>query len=57
LLLAIKILFQKAGILAEPSGAAGLAAIIEHAQFKSMKVGVILCGSNLTVEQMNSWLS
>jgi threonine dehydratase len=57
LLLAIKILFQKAGILAEPSGAAGLAAIIEHAQFKSMKVGVILCGSNLTGEQMNSWLS
>lgn len=57
LLMAMKILLKKAGILAEPSGAAGLAAIIEHMQFKSMKVGVILCGSNLTQEQMNSWLN
>jgi threonine dehydratase len=54
---AMKLLFQTAGLVTEPSGAVGVAALLEHgARFQNKKVAVILCGSNLTPEQMQRWL-
>jgi threonine dehydratase len=57
LLRAMKILHQHAGLVMEPSGAAGLAALLETNFFKSKTVGIILCGSNLTQDQMREWLN
>ena len=46
------------GIVLEPSGAAGLAAILENRdRFADQRVAVVLCGGNLTPEQMKLWLS
>lgn len=53
---AMKLLFQTAGIVVEPSGAVAIAALLEKHSFKSLKVGVILCGSNLTIHQQK-WLT
>jgi threonine dehydratase len=53
----MKMLFQTAGLLAEPSGAVGLAAILENQErFAGQKLSTIICGSNLTPEQINKWL-
>ncbi|WP_395662216.1 threonine/serine dehydratase [Aestuariivirga sp.] len=54
---AIRLLFRTAGLLAEPSGAAGVAAIYAHPdRFRGRRVATILCGSNLTEEQVKTWL-
>lgn len=54
---AIRLLYYYAGIVAEPSGAVGVAAILEQPKmFDRQCVGTIICGSNLTKEQMQSWL-
>jgi threonine dehydratase len=53
---AMKLLFQTAGIVVEPSGAVAIAALLEKHSFKSLKVGVILCGSNLAIHQQK-WLT
>ncbi len=46
-----------AGVVVEPSGAVGVAAILEYpALFRDQLVGTIVCGGNLTVEQMHEWL-
>jgi threonine dehydratase len=46
------------GIVLEPSGAAGLAAILENRErFADQSIAVVLCGGNLTPEQMKLWLS
>lgn len=48
LLAAIRLLIERAGVLAEPSGAAGIAALMEHrARFRGAAVGAIITGSNL----------
>jgi threonine dehydratase len=45
------------GVVLEPSGAAGLAAVLQHrSRFAERSVAVILCGGNLTPEQMRDWL-
>lgn len=45
------------GRLVEPAGAAGLAAILaEAAALKGSRVATLLCGANLTDEQIRSWL-
>ena len=55
---AMRLLFHTAGVLAEPSGAAGVAAIQSHpARFRNRKVATIICGSNLTDEQITSWIA
>ncbi len=56
ILQAMQLLFHVAGVVVEPSGAVAVAALLEHQRFQSMKVGVILCGSNLTHQQMEEWL-
>jgi threonine dehydratase len=54
---AIKLAHRHLGIILEPSGAAGLAAILVHRErFAGRDVAVILCGGNLTLEQMRDWL-
>lgn len=45
------------GVVLEPSGAAGLAALIEHPRrFAGRTVATILCGGNITPEQARLWL-
>ncbi len=54
---AMRLLRRHAGLVVEPSGAVGVAAILEHpAVFRERLVGTIVCGSNLTMEQMHAWL-
>ncbi|MGO8868766.1 MAG: threonine/serine dehydratase [Alphaproteobacteria bacterium] len=45
------------GLVLEPSGAAGIAAVLENrARFSGQTVATILCGGNVTTDQMASWL-
>jgi threonine dehydratase len=54
---AIRLAHQHLGLVLEPSGAAGLAALLEHRELLAGKtVAVVLCGGNLTPEQMREWL-
>lgn len=54
---AMKLLYRHAGLLVEPSGAAGVAALLAHPpQFNGKKVATILCGSNLTETQIREWI-
>jgi len=54
---AMRLLHRHAGVVVEPSGAVGVAAILEHPTlFRDQLVGTIVCGGNLTVEQMREWL-
>jgi threonine dehydratase len=58
ILRAMRLLHRHAGVVAEPSGAAGLAALVqEPARFAGQTVGTIICGSNLTPAQMRDWLA
>lgn len=57
LLEAMRLAHRHLGLVLEPSGAAGLAALLENqAAFAGKTVAVILCGGNLTPEQMREWL-
>jgi threonine dehydratase len=54
---AIKLAHKHLGVVLEPSGAAGLAAILENKdRFAGKLVATILCGGNLTEDQMRAWL-
>jgi len=53
---AMKMVFDKAGLIIEPAGIAGVSAILEHPHLKKMRLATILCGSNLTPTQVNDWL-
>jgi threonine dehydratase len=49
---------RELGIVLEPSGAAGLAALNSYRErFKGQLVATILTGGNVTPEQMRQWLS
>ncbi|MEY2505613.1 MAG: threonine dehydratase, partial [Verrucomicrobiota bacterium] len=55
---AMRLAHRHLGIVLEPSGAAGLAAILENREkFADQAVAIVLCGGNLTPEQMKLWLS
>lgn len=55
---AMRLLFRVAGLVAEPSGAAGLAAILSRPDhFRNRRVATIICGGNLTGEQITAWLN
>lgn len=55
---AMKLLHQHAGIVAEPSGAVGLAGIMQEAErWQGKRVATVICGGNLTPAQMRDWLS
>ena len=58
LLSAMRWAHQHLGIVLEPAGAAGLAAIIKRrAELAGQLVATIFCGGNLTEEQRRRWLS
>ncbi len=57
LIAAMRLAHEHLGLVLEPSGAAGLAAILENQErFRGQSVAIILCGGNLTPEQRKLWL-
>jgi threonine dehydratase len=47
---------QHAGLVTEPAGVAGVAAILEHPDtFAGANVATVLCGGNVTPEQLRAW--
>ncbi len=53
----IRLLHAHAGLVAEPSAAAGVAAILEDpARFRGLRVGTIVCGGNVAEDQLGRWL-
>lgn len=57
MLVAMSLLHQHLGIVVEPSGAAGLAAILsDKERFKGNLVAIVICGGNLTPRQIGQWL-
>jgi threonine dehydratase len=57
MLRAMRALWADAGLLAEPAGAAGIAAIAQRGQaLAGMRVATVLTGGNLTDEQIREWL-
>lgn len=54
---AMRLVHRHAGVVTEPSGVLGIAALIENRDaFRGATAGTILCGGNLTAEQMKTWL-
>jgi threonine dehydratase len=54
---AMRLAHQELGLVLEPSGAAGLAAVMAYRErFRGQLVAVILTGGNLTAEQIRKWL-
>jgi threonine dehydratase len=58
ILKAMRMLFRELGIVIEPAGAAGVAAAIAYRErFADQLIATVLCGGNLTEEQIGRWLS
>lgn len=58
LIAAMRLLHQHAGLVVEPSGAAGVAALVRSsAPWAGARVAAIVCGGNLTPAQMHRWLA
>lgn len=53
---AMRLVFQHAGLVVEPAGVVGVAAVLEHAELRTQRLATVLCGSNLTGEQVARWL-
>ena len=54
---AMRLVHRHLGLVVEPSGVVGLSAIIENRDhFAGRRVASILCGGNLTPEQVADWL-
>ncbi len=54
---AMQLLHLHTGLVVEPSGAVGIAAILENKMmFEGKSVATIICGGNLTEEQIKNWL-
>ena len=56
---AMRLLHEHAGVVVEPAGAAGLAALLsatDRAAISGTSVATVLCGGNVTPEQMRTWL-
>jgi threonine dehydratase len=57
ILSAMKMIHRTLGLVVEPSGAVALAAVIQQLNlFKNKTVAIIVCGGNLTEEQLQNWL-
>ena len=55
---AMRLAHRHLGIVLEPAGAAGVAALLEaRGRFAGQTVATVLCGGNLTPEQMRLWLA
>ena len=53
---AMRAVHRHAGLVVEPAGAAGLAAVLAQPDRFNGRVATILCGGNLTPGQMREWL-
>jgi threonine dehydratase len=57
LVAAMRLAHRELGLVLEPAGAAGLAALMTHRErFSGQLIGTILTGGNITPEQMQQWL-
>ncbi len=55
---AMRLLFLDAGLVVEPAGAAGVAAIAKRAgELGGQRVATTICGGNLTEEQIKRWIT
>jgi threonine dehydratase len=54
---ALHLVHQHLGLIAEPSGAAGVAALISHATLAQGVVCTPITGGNATAEQLRTWIS
>ncbi len=53
---AMQIIHQEMGLVCEPSGAVGISALLDDlSRFQGQRVGTILCGGNVTPQQMKMW--
>jgi threonine dehydratase len=53
----MRLLHQHVGLVVEPSGAVGIAALLEQRErFAGQRVATVICGGNLTPDQMQQWL-
>ncbi len=53
----MRLLKRHAGLTAEPSSAVGVAAILESdGRFSGKRIGIIICGGNVSDEQIQEWL-
>lgn len=58
ILTAMKLLFEDERLIIEPAGAVGIAALLEHPALADYgRIATILCGGNLTQEQIRTWLT
>ena len=60
ILRAVRLVHEHVGLVVEPSGAAGLAALLADggaaARWRGARVATPLCGGNVTPEQARAWL-
>lgn len=52
---AMRLLFVHAGLVVEPAGAAGVAAVLEHPALRGGRLATVLCGGNVTPAQAAEW--
>lgn len=58
ILTGMQLIHRHAGLVVEPSGAVGVAALLENPKlYTGQRVATILCGGNVGPEQMRAWLS
>jgi threonine dehydratase len=56
ILKAMQLLHIHAGVVSEPSGAVGIAALLENkGQFEGKTIATIVCGGNVTEQQLQMW--
>jgi threonine dehydratase len=54
---AMRLLHRHAGVVVEPAGAVGVAALLaDGREWRGARVATILCGGNVTPEQAAAWL-
>ncbi|MDA0699811.1 MAG: pyridoxal-phosphate dependent enzyme [bacterium] len=54
---AMRLVHRHAGIVVEPAGVAGVAALLADAhEWRGARVATVLCGGNLTPEQVSAWI-
>jgi threonine dehydratase len=53
---AMQAVHRHAGLVLEPAGAAGVAAVLADSRRFTGRVATVLCGGNLTPDQMREWL-
>jgi threonine dehydratase len=53
---AMRVIWETIGLIVEPAGAAGVAALVQHRdRFRGGLIGTVLCGANVTRAQMREW--